>query len=183
MNEYGLLNPDDYNLTIVGLNATPTGAVDVCVLRFNAAATTTGNIAIADWCEVLTTADEGTTFRILRPGLYSCTLGVSMPASSAAWPGISVDAPAQRRSENPSVATDPAVFVAGAGLITTVAAQTDVEHVPAVVPVSQLAANGGDSTIRFHCSDGADAAVAAASLDLPQVFARIQRVGDLRSRA
>ena len=85
-----------YGLKITGLNAARTGSVDTSVLRFSGSPVAdVAAFPVADWVEVTTTAENGTRFRLIRPGRYVAALSTLDSAGApgnASTIGLSIDA-------------------------------------------------------------------------------------------
>jgi len=179
------INLDDYAAILVATNATPTGSTDDTVLRFDGTLTALGNMALADWITITTTAAEGTQLRIIRRGIYRVELHVAVPASSVVWAGISLDANLAQRTANPSVAAAPTVVFGESGLYTLPAATTGAAVATAEIRISQRLAQGAitGNILRLQCSDGSNAAPAAADITAADTWVSIVRTGDLNSVA
>jgi|ERR671922_2196400 hypothetical protein len=95
-----------WGITIRGIDAAQVGAVNTAVLRFAGAPTITRRLAsnqtaatsnLADPATILTTADNGTTVQLFRPGLWAITVStglISVAAASRLTAVLSIDAAA-----------------------------------------------------------------------------------------
>lgn len=134
-------SPSSAFVTSRTLNATQQGATDTAVLRFNTITTRT-----ADDFTVTTTAANGTTIAIIKPGVYIATLVQSINAANTAI-GISVG------GTNAPFTTTPAAIGGDDGIVAlkvSVANDASVLNVCTSIHITDADIAGGvANVVRF----------------------------------
>ncbi len=132
------------------INATPTGAVDTAVLRFDVLTGSTAGIVVA------TTADNGTILTINQAGVYQIDLGLDFNGAVLLSAGIGINMGAGAIIADPLIGTDGVVKATDAD---GVAANTAHLELSTVVYVTGAQAAAG-LTVRFLATDSAAGAPA-----------------------
>lgn len=148
------------------------GSTNDAVFRFDA-----GNDAVeGDAMSVSHDSTDGDSVTITKKGVYEVELRFSQDQSSTVLLGVSADAEAAALTGDPAMSQDGMLDVGGA----TLPASTSAYHkLTTTVYVDEAEAEAG-KVVRFHGTDGSDAVVPDASIDVnTDCYARITRVGDL----
>lgn len=164
----------------VVLNAAIVGAVDTSVLRWNVAATANqglGGWPAVAWVTEANTANNGTTLKISRRGMYHAVLGLTLEASNDVGAGISLDAPAATLLDTAIPNNSTAGILLGQEQITPAATQSPF-NLEVSIPISDRQAGGtGLGIVRFHAT-GLGEAGPAAGITLATARYRLTYVGD-----
>lgn len=167
---------------IIALNATPTGAVDDSVARYNPASPTQiGSVPLANWLTFTTTANEGTTWKITQPGVYYCTM-IQTPAAvgvAGLLIGITLDAPAAMLNGNPQFYAAGGECFATDFLLNEAAGTFYALQCGGPVTItSAMAANAALGIIRAHITDLFGGPPVALTYNAAESTFRILRIGD-----
>ncbi len=152
------------------LNASFTGTTDDAVLRWAAAGTQVGTAFTET-----TVAADGTVITCLETGLYHCVLICDIVGALNLGIGIGHGLTGVALTANPLWAN--AGMVAAFTPITGVAALVGNNCISGVCPIDNASIAAGTNTIRFICTNSANAVPAAVTL--ASVAYRIQKIGNL----
>ncbi len=155
-----------------GLVVSPfTGAVNDAVLLFSAAGVVTG--PAADMVET-NNANDGTSVLVRKAGIYEIKLYVEQTAGTTVTFGVSDDVAAAGLNSDPSFAIAGFLDVQNSVTVAGHTAALSVTTYAFIRPEDQ------SSIIRFHATNGANGAPAAA-LTAKAVYYRIRRINQLHS--
>lgn len=156
-----------------------TGTTEDTNIRFTGTATGQGSQAL-DWVTVVTTDADGTSFEILRSGLYfvEFTVTVIGTFSPAFISAITLDAPLATRQSNPLIGVAGVLASrrwAGGG-----AASGGSLFVSAFARITtDLANTAGLGIVRIGLSNGLNTAPPSGNFLTTEAFVRIVKVSDL----
>lgn len=155
-----------------GLVAGFTGAVNDAVLLFTALGVITG--ATPAYITQTNDANLGTSVALLKSGVYSVKLYLQAAGANTVDYGMSLDVAAAGLNSDPSFAI--AGFQDVQSLIGVAGTTAIPAEVSSTIVVSPEDEGGGGTILRFHATNGANAAPGAGSLTVAACYYRIRRI-------
>ncbi len=170
------------SMLMVTLDNSATGSTEDTNARFIGPAVGQGSEPLASWVTVVTSAAAGSSFEILRSGIFLVEYSVEAlgaigsPAFNAA---VTLDAPLATRQNDPLMSV--------AGVLATrwysggadAAAAGNMNMSVAVRITQTLATTAGLGIIRCGISNGLNATPTVANLQRPDCYVRITKIADL----
>jgi hypothetical protein len=175
----------DNALRAVALAATPVGTTNDGVAVFAGVDENEGFGLVTDWVTrsaVATEAANGTSWTIIRRGIYKVDFSVQVAAAVAVRGGINVaGTAAQLLSANPASLADAQTRDVSVAILP--AATGAMLRLSATVGIPQSVADAGTGIIRVLLNDNAGGDLPGASVVVAQAHIAIRRINDLNSRS